>query len=637
MNRDITGQMKSKGIKNSQTSAARSDDNDAFWMSMTMFVVVVAAFFPLTQGGFINYDDDIYVTGNYQVQSGVGLKQLGWAFSSTEGGNWHPLTWISHMLDCQFYGMKPWGHHLTSVLIHALNAVLLFRVMRVMTRATWRSAAVALLFGLHPLRVESVAWISERKDVLCGTFWLLTMWAYAVYARELKIKNAKCKIYYGLALVFFVFALMSKPMAVSLPFVLLLVDWWPLARICDLRIANYDLPKSEKTRFPQIPLRRALMEKWPFFLLAATGCVVTYLAQKGKGAVIEFLPLSDRVGNALIGYCRYLGKFFWPTKLAVLYPYPAEQWPLGWVAMAGTTLVAISVLMFAWRRTRPYGLMGWLWFVGTLVPVIGLVQVGSQSIADRYTYLPAIGLNIIAVWGVWELAQRWRVRKTEITAGAAAVGIVCVAVTEHQIAFWRDGGKLFSHAVAVTDNSFEARKALGDFYWSQGNAPEAERLYHEALEIYPKFEGAHLNLGVVFSQTGRATEAEKEFAQATVLDPRDASAINDLGTVVAARNVDEALALFKKATELDPNYADARKNLGVALDTKRSWAEAAEEYRRVTELRPDADAHYLRGMDLGRLGRFVEAAKEFEAALKLQPNHHNAHLALERIKGANAK
>jgi Flp pilus assembly protein TadD len=439
-------------------------------------------------------------------------------------------------------------------------------------------------------------------------------------------------------MVFFVFALMSKPMAVSLPFVLLLVDWWPLGRIAECGARNVEL-KHEQTEHPAtMGWSRASVEKWPFFLLSAAGCVVTYLAQKGKGAVIEFLPLSDRVENALIGYCRYVGKFFWPTKLAVLYQYPLERWPLVWAAAAGALLVAISVLMFAWRLSRPYGLMGWLWFVGTLVPVIGLVQVGSQSIADRYTYLPAIGLNIIIVWGVWELAQRWHAQRRVVAAGATvAAGFVCVTLTEHQIAFWRDGGKLFSHAVAVTDNSFQARKALGDFYWSQGNATEAERLYREALGIYPKFEGAHLNLGVVYSQTGHASEAEKEFEQATLLDPHDASAFNDLGTVVAAQNVDEALALFKKATELDPNYADARKNLGVALDTKRRWVEAAAEYRRVTELRPDADAHYLLGMDLGRLGKFAEAAKEFEAALKLQPNHQNARLALERMKGGNAK
>lgn len=613
------------------------------WMAVVLFVVVAAVFLPLTHGDFINYDDDIYVTANFTVQSGLGAKQVAWAFSNTEGGNWHPLTWMSHMLDCEFYGMKPWGHHLTSVLIHALNAALLFLATWAMTGTMWRSIAVALLFGLHPLRVESVAWISERKDVLCGTFWLLTMWAYAIYARELKNRNSKHKIYYGLTLAFFVFALMSKPMAVSLPFVLVLMDWWPLKRIYDLRFTNHDLKKAKpkgrdvKSTVTSAVWKQALVEKIPFFVLSAVACIVTYLTQKGQGAVIEILPLSFRMENALIGYCRYLAKFFFPAKLAVLYPYPAAEWPMGMAAAAAAVLIVITVLMFACRWARPYGLMGWLWFVGTLVPVIGLVQVGSQSIADRYTYLPAIGLNIIVVWGACELARRLNAGKTVLTVGAAAVGIVCVAVTEHQITFWRDSGELFSHAVAVTDNSFEARKALGDYYWSQGNWNAAVKLYNEAITIYPKFEGAHLNLGVVFSQTGRASEAEKEFTQATALAPDDANAFNDLGTVVAPTNVDEGLRLFKKATELDPNYADARKNLGLALDAKGQRQEAMAEYRRVTELRPDAEAHYLLGMDLGRLGKLDEAMKEFEEALKLRPDHEKARLALEKAKSIKAK
>ncbi len=616
---------------------------EEWWITAVLFLVVAAAFYPLTRGGFINYDDDIYVTGNFTVQSGLGLKQFAWTLSHTDGGNWHPLTWLSHMLDCQLYGTQPWGHHLTSILLHALNVALLYRVMRAMSGSTWRSAAVALLFGLHPLRVESVAWISERKDVLCGTFWLLTMWAYADYARKFNVPGSKFKAYYALALLFFVFALMSKPMAVSLPFVLLLVDWWPLNRIFDFRFANGDLKKDDgkahdaKSSAVKVSWKTALLEKLPFFLLTAAVCVVTYLAQKGQGAVIEFLPLGARMENALIGYCRYIGKFFYPADLAVLYPYPAAGWGLGVAIAAGVILAMLSALMFAWRRTRPYGLMGWLWFVGTLVPVIGLVQVGSQSIADRYTYLPAIGLNIIVVWGVSDLLQRWKSGHALIIAGAAAAGIVCIAVTEHQIAFWQDSRKLFAHTVAVTDNNFQARKILGDYYRSEGNPGEAERLYNEAIAMDPKFEGAHMNLGVVFSQTGRTAQAEKEFQLATVLDPHDASAFNDLGTIVAARSLDDALGLFRKATELDPNYADARKNLGLALDTKERWQEAAAEYRRATELRPDADAHYLLGLDLGRLGKIDEAAKEFQKALKLEPNHEKARLALQKLNGTNTK
>ena len=659
--------MKRKKARTERPPGTRSDSVLTLWVTAGLFVLITAVFCPLIQANFVNYDDDIYVTANYPVQGGLGLKQLAWAFSNTAGGNWHPLTWISHMLDCRLYGTKPWGHHLTSVLLHALNAALLFRVMRALTGTIWRSAAVALLFGLHPLRVESVAWISERKDVLCGTFWLLTMWAYARYAWEFKVSGSsafakasaavkstmadetadgrfKAHITRSAFLGFFICALMSKPMAVTLPFVLLLMDWWPLQRIADCgsaaaeamadKLRRAELKKPEAAANSPIKLSHAFAEKWPFFLLSAAMCVVTYLAQKGQGAVVEFLPLGLRIENALIGYCRYLAKFFYPAKLAVLYPYPAAAWPAGEAIAAGVLLMAISALFVRWRGKRPYGLAGWLWFLGTLMPVIGLVQVGSQSIADRYTYLPAIGLNIVVVWGLWELAQRWRMEKFAVAAGTLA-GISCALATERQITFWRDGGKLFSHAVAVTENSFQARKALGDYYWSQGNASNAINLYRQAIEMHPKFEGAHLNLGAVFSQTGRSREAEEEFRRATVLDPRDASAFNDLATVVAATNLDEALGLFKQATELDPNYADAHKNLGLALDTKGRREEAMTEYRHVTELRPDAQAHYLLGMDLGRSGRMEEAVRELKETLRLQPDHELARQMLERLKIKN--
>ena len=287
--------------------------------------------------------------------------------------------------------------------------------------------------------------------------------------------------------------------------------------------------------------------------------------------------------------------------------------------------------MLAGRRSHPYGLAGWLWFLGTLVPVIGLVQVGMQTMADRYMYLPGIGLNLMVVWGAWELAERLRLGRTVLTAGAAAAGIVCVAVTEHQMIFWKDSGALFGHAVAVTENSYQARKALGDFYWAEGNGNEAIKLYRSALELYPRFEGAHLNLGAVLNGMGRGSEAEAEFRQAIALKPDDASAYNDLGAMVASRNIDEATQLFRKATEINPKDADAWKNLGRALDQKGRREEAMADFRRDIELRPNAEAHYLLGMDLERAGRKDEAAKEFIEALKLLPDYSDAQRALEAL------
>jgi protein O-mannosyl-transferase len=600
-----------------------------FWIALALFVVVLSVFYPLTHGGFINYDDDVYVTANYHVQSHLNLKQIGWAFNNAEGGNWHPLTWFSHILDYQLYGLKPWGHHLTSVLIHAINTALLFLVMLAMTGARWRSVATALLFGLHPLRVESVAWISERKDVLCAMFWLVSMWAYARYVRQVKSGGKKSRTGYAFCLVFFACALMSKPMAVTLPFVLLLMDWWPLGRIVECTVQSAEL-KSKM--FRDVSLKKAMTEKVPFFVLSAIGCVVAYLTQKSQGGVIELFPLSYRVEMALIAYARYVLKFFCPAKLAVLYPHPAGGWPFSELIISVTFLACTTAIVLAMRRAHPYGLAGWLWFLGTLVPVIGIMQIGSQAMADRYTYLPGIGLGIMAVWGISDLWQKSRLRVVAMTAATAMVSIICVGVTEHQISFWKDSGALFGHAIKVTENGYVARKALGDFYSSQGKADEAMALYREAIQMVPRYEGAHINLGAALNETDRPAEAAAEFKEAITLNPKDASAYNDLGAVIASGDMEEATRLFKQATEIDPNYADGWKNLGRALDQKGRWEEAMGDYRRVIALRPDAEAHYLLGMDLAHMRQMTAAITEFREALAVKPDYGDARRALQVLE-----
>jgi tetratricopeptide (TPR) repeat protein len=617
----------------------------AILLCLFVFLVVFQVFYPITHGGFVNYDDDVYVTDNFHVQGGLALEQVAWAFGNTDAANWHPLTWLSHMLDCQLYGAKPWGHHLTSVLIHALNAALLFVVLRGMTGALWRSLFVALLFGLHPLRVESVAWIAERKDVLSALFWLLTLWAYARYAEvqsreaggggQLSVISDQSSVisgkneatrpaphvsrftfhvsrYYALSLLFFALGLMSKPMVVTLPFVLLLLDYWPLGRM-----KRGNLP-------------RLAWEKAPFFLLAAAGSAITFLAQKSQGAVIDYLPFINRAENGALAYVRYLGKFLCPVNLAVLYPHPVT-WPLAKIIAATGLLIALSAAVVLVRRSRPYCVLGWLWFLGTLVPVIGLVQVGSQSLADRYTYIPGIGLSIILTWGAWDLARRLPGKRTALAA-ATAVIIGCAALTRHQIGFWKDGGALFSHAVAVTENSYQARKALGDFYWSQGRVNEALALYREAIQMRPGFEGAHLNLGAVLNQTGHVAEAIDEFKQAIQLKPDDPSACNDLGAVLGAGHLDESIRLFQRAIELDPNYADAHKNLGQALDQTGQLEKAVIQYQKVIRLKPSAAAHYLLAADLEKLGRKDEAILHYTEALKIQPDDAKAQRALARLR-----
>jgi len=520
--------------------------------------------------------------------------------------------------------------------------VLLFGVMRRMTGALWRSLFVALLFGLHPLRVESVAWIAERKDVLSTMFWLLALWAYARYAEVLSLKSnvqgqedtppatrhpppaSRFTIHvsrstphawpcYFLSLCFFALGLMSKPMVVTLPFVLLLLDYWPLDRM----------------KHDHLP--RLIWEKAPFFLLAAAGSAITFLAQKGQGAVIDYLPFINRAENVAVAYGRYLGKYLFPVNLAVLYPHPIA-WPWGQVIAATVLFIAVSAAVFLVRRSRPYCVLGWLWFIGTLVPVIGLVQVGSQSLADRYTYIPCIGLNIILTWGICDWARRLPGKPIALAAAATAGIIGCAALTRHQISYWNDSGALFGHAIAVTENSYQARKALGDFYWSQGKTGEALDLYRQAIQRQPRFEGAHLNLGAVLNQTGHVPEAIDEFKQAIHLKPDDASAYNDLGAVLGEGHLDESIRLFQRAIQLDPNYADAHKNLGQALDQAGRVEEAVRQYQQAIRLRPNSVAHYLLAVDLEKSGRKDEAILQFTEALKYPAEAAKAQRALERLR-----
>ena len=410
--------------------------------------------------------------------------------------NWHPVTVLSHMLDCQMFGLNPWGHHLTNVLLHALNAGLVFVLLQSMTGARWRSLLVAALFAVHPLRVESVAWVSERKDVLSAFFGLLALIAYARYAqgRRQKAEGRRQEssgirarnthqvsrftphasrviavTFYLLSLFFFALGLMSKPMLVTLPFVLLLLDYWPLGRMQNAECGMQNAAASETqhaTRNTPHVSRTAflalLLEKLPFFALAALASVVTFVVQQRGGSVMaaENLPLGARVGNALISYGRYLGKLFWPTDLAVYYPHPG-QWPLGKVLLAGGVILGLSGPVWVRRRRAPFLLVGWLWFVGMLVPVIGLVQTGGQAMADRHTYLPSLGVLILAIWGTYELTRRWRYQALALAAAGGAALVLCLALTRQQIGYWRDGETLFRHALEVTENNQVARNNLG--------------------------------------------------------------------------------------------------------------------------------------------------------------------------------
>jgi tetratricopeptide (TPR) repeat protein len=629
-------------------------------VAIVLFCLVVFAFLPVLKNQFVNYDDDVYITANSHVLGGLTWKNLEWASLSIEaGGYWNPLTWVSHMLDCQMFGLAPWGHHLTNVLLHALNTVLVFLLLRKMTGAVWRSLLVAAFFGLHPLRVESVAWAAERKDVLSTTFWALTLLAYARYAKEGGVVRGKSGFFYTywLALLCFVLGLMSKPMLVTVPFLLLLLDYWPL------------------DRFSHRGLPGLLTEKAPFFVLAAIAGAVTFAAQKCSGAVLVNVPAGSRLANVPVAYCRYLGNLFWPADLSVFYPYQLH-WPMG-VVVCSTLLVAgISAFVIALRR---YAWLpaGWFWFLGTLMPVIGFVQSGSQSIADRYTYVASLGIFILVVWGVAELTRRFHIPTAVPTAAALAGLLCCVLVLHGQIGYWRNSETLFRHALAVTTNNVVAHNNLGEYLVSQGrfneaipelqeairlkpedpealndlglvsaregHLDEAISFYRKALNVKPDSVEALNNLGAALSDQGRFDDAIHEFNEALRLDPDTASAHHNLGLALAKKGrLDEAIACFRDALRLDPAYFEAHCNLGFALSQKGEPDEAISEFREALKLRPDdAKAHNNLGETLARKGALQEAIKEFQEALRSQPDYpeaqRNLRDTLARVANGSAQ
>jgi len=554
--------------------------------------------------GFINYDDNQYVYENPQVVHGLSLKGIEWAFTHSVMANWHPLTMMSHMLDCQFYGLRAGGHHLTNLLLHAVAAILLFLVLRQMTGALWRSAFVAAVFAVHPLRVESVAWVAERKDVLSGLFFMLTLGAYARYVRKPPSLGSYLTVVLMLAL-----ALMSKPMVVTLPFVLLLLDYWPLKR--------FSQPDGHSTPW------RLMVEKIPLLVLSGAACVATLFAQN---EAIGSAPLSVRIGNAIVSYVAYLGQMFYPVGLALLYPYPTHALPVGKVIPALLLLVTVSVGAFCWRQKHPYFLVGWLWYLGMLVPVIGLVQVGSQARADRYTYLPQIGLCILLTWMVVELTAGWRSRRWVLGGGAMVVLAVLIICARAQTAYWRDSESLWTHALACTSDNSIAHTKLGNAFHDEGRMDEAIEQLQMAFEITPGDEEIHNNLGNAFFQMGRMDEAVQQLQEALAIAPGYAEAHNNLGDVFLQQGrVDEAIAQYQRALAINPNYAEAHYNLGNAFRRRGDVNGAIGEFQKALAIKPQfADAHYNLGNAFLRQGRVDEAIAHFQQTLEIKPDYVEA-------------
>jgi tetratricopeptide (TPR) repeat protein len=516
-------------------------------LALGLAVLTVLVFAPVVGNDFVSLDDPAYVTGNRQVRRGLTAEGFGWAWGAEVAANWHPLTLLSHMLDCELYGLDPGGHHLTSVLLHTANAVLLFLVWRRLTGAAGRSAVVAALFAVHPLHVESVAWIAERKDVLSGFFFLLTLAAWLGWVRRPAPRR------YLLALLAFVLGLLAKPMLVTLPLVLLLLDVWPLER----------LPRGAPAAEIRRAFGRLLREKLPFFLAALAAGVVTLFTQREAMFPLAALPPAQRAANALLAYAAYLGDTLWPRGLAVFYPLPPAQ-PVWRVALAAALFAALTAVALARLRRSPWLAVGWLWFAGMLVPVIGLLQVGSQARADRYTYLPSIGLFVALVWEV-----RWpagRLRRPALAA-AALLAIAPLAVAARaQVATWRDSLTLFQHALAVTERNLMAEMRVGTELARRGDHTGAERHLRAAVRIAPGAPRPQAALGRWLHQRGRLEEALPHLRQASRLRPRDARLQLRLGIVLAELGrTEEARARFRRALELNPGLDGARRRLA-ALD-----------------------------------------------------------------------
>jgi tetratricopeptide (TPR) repeat protein len=596
-------------------------------LCLGLALVTAVLYWPMLHHDFIPYyDDSTYITDNPHVNVGLSGPGMIWAFQSGYAANWHPLTWISLMLDCQFYGLNPWGHHLTNLLFHTANTLLLFLWLSRLTGALWQSGLVAALFAWHPVHVESVAWAAERKDVLSAFFWMLTLITYTRYALRVTGDRRQvtgdapfrprvtCHVlpHYFLALFFFACGLMSKPMVVTLPFVLLLIDFWPLNR--------FQSPGSARTA------ANLVIEKLPFFALALAGSIITYSVQQSGGAFwsSNVLPLHLRVENALMVYVRYIFKIFWPSDLALIYPYP-HRWPTMMVTSAALLLTTWSAL-FVWRRRQnPHLFTGWFWYLGTLIPTIGLVQVGVQSMADRYLYLPGIGLFILIAWGLNDLVNfrpHWR---RPVILGCSTILASCLVATEIQLKYWQNSLTLLMHTVKVTTDNYAAYTLLGNVLEKSGQRDDALSLYRESVRVQPDFPLGQFNLGMLLLENGRADEASSHLAIAAQLMPHNPEVQFDFGLLLQqSGKSNDAISRFRAALAARPDFPGALNELAWILSTApdpnlRSGAEAVRLAQRACELTQNRQAAFLTTLStaFAESGQFSDAIAAAQKARDL--------------------
>ena len=627
------------------------------WIYIFFAATTLIAFWQVNHCDFINYDDPSYVTENVHIRHGITTEAIRWAFTTGYAGNWHPVTWISHMLDVELFGLKPRWHHLTNLLFHIANTLLLFFVFHRMTKATWQSAFVAALFALHPLHVESVAWVAERKDVLSTFFWMLTMGAYIHYVEHPRFRS------YLAVITFLALGLMAKPMLVTLPFVLLLLDYWPLRRLqgagsgkrgagsenentslaAEPLFANKRKGKSSRKHSVQAIVQDAkpadrkyqwtlvrplLIEKVPFFALAALSSIATFVFQQKAGAIASFEGIAPgvRIANAFVSYIIYIRKMIWPDDLAVFYPHPGSL-PFWQVLGAVLLLTAVTVIVILEAKRFPYLATGWLWFAGTLVPVIGIVQVGSQALADRYTYVPLIGLFIMAAWGVPELLKNWRHRKEVLAAMSALIFTCLLILTYTQAGYWRTSLELYDHALKVTTNNDTIHNNRGDAYCRLGNLRQAIPDFDKAVEINPQYADAYYNRGVTYGKLGSHRQAIEDFDRAIEAGPERPEPYYNRGFAYGELgDFRKAIENYGRAIEINSENAEAYNSRGVAYGKLGDQRQAISDYDRAIETNPGfAKAFNNRGFAYDSLGNHKQAIEDYNRAIEINPDSVKAY------------
>jgi len=590
------------------------------WHVLVVGVVLAGSTFlayePMRHNDFLIYDTLDYVTGNPPVKAGLNMDSVKWAFTTPHSANWHPVTWLSHMLDCELFGLDPFWHHSSSLLIHVINVLLLFWVMSGLTKSFWPSAFVAGVFALHPLRVESVAWVAERKDLLSGFFWILTMGAYVLYVRRPGVGR------YLLVALALALGLMAKPMGVTLPFVLLLLDYWPLRRF---KWAAQDKESNRRA----LTTWRLIAEKIPLFALVAVSCVVTYIVQQRQGAMgaVGNLPFYVRLSNALISYISYIVKTLCPINLGVLYPYVVDNPRAGQAIISFLVLVAITVGVFYTLRRRGYLAVGWLWYIGTLVPVIGFIQVGSQAMADRYTYLPMIGIYIMLVWSGMEVFGHLRHGKTGLGITAVVILVTLLLFTRKQVGYWQDSFTLFTHTLNVTKANSVMHNNMGTVLGDMGRYDEAIVHYRRALELQGGFAEWHYNLAYALQLRGSYDEAIEHYQRAVSLDKNFAEAYINLGvSYEKGGRISEATDCYRRAVEIKPDLAIAQNNLALMLSKQGQYEEATWHYLKAIESKNDYhEAYHNLANALLTLGKYADAIRYYRLAIRYKSDYDDAH------------